>query len=63
MSRTDATKAHIKKKKIVRPRANKSKLSVNTTEESHTISLLSIQKDKYEKVTNQTHKFDFQNIN
>ena len=34
---------------LVRLRASKSELSVNTTEESHKIGLLSIQIDKYEK--------------
>ena len=36
--------------KQVRPRASKSELSLNTTEESHTIILLSIQIDKYESL-------------
>ena len=36
------------RRNLVRLRASKSELSVNTTEESHTIGLPSIQIDKYE---------------
>ena len=39
---------------LVRPWANYNKLSLNTTEESRTIVLLSIQIDKYENCIFQT---------